>query len=219
MAFPTDLDSFTDPSAGDYLDEIDHAGLHTSVNTAVEALETKVGINGSADTNSIDYKLANIITTVGDALMPVGHIYISGVATNPATLLGFGTWTQIEGKFLVGVSTTDTDFDLDDTGGAKTVTLTEAQMPSHTHVQNAHTHTQNSHNHIIRPGAGIGTSGGGYGLVDSGSATSTAGANATTNSSTATNQNTTATNQNTGGDGAHENLPPYIAKYVWQRTA
>lgn len=167
-----------------------------------------------ASQQSIKAYVDSAITAAKAALFPVGAIYVSGVATNPATLLGFGTWTQIEGKFLVGVSTTDTDFDLDDTGGAKDVTLTVAEMPSHTHTQNAHTHVQDQHRHLITSVA-IGatrnytTFGTDAGIVG----------NRWSDYTTATNQNTTATNQNTGGDGAHENLPPYIAKYIWQRTA
>ncbi len=51
---------------------------------------------------------------------------------------------------LVGLDSGQTEFDtVEETGGAKTVTLTEAQsgLPQHTHTQDAHTHTQNSHNH------------------------------------------------------------------------
>lgn len=52
---------------------------------------------------------------------PVGSVYTSYVATNPATLLGYGTWTQIEAKFLVGYKSGDADFGtLGATGGAKT---------------------------------------------------------------------------------------------------
>ena len=55
-------------------------------------------------------------------LWPVGSIFISVVATNPAILLGFGTWVAFgTGRFLVGIDTSDADFDVvKETGGAKT---------------------------------------------------------------------------------------------------
>jgi microcystin-dependent protein len=67
---------------------------------------------------------------------PVGSIYTNAaVYTNPGTLLGFGTWVKFgEGKVLVGQDGTDIDFNaLGETGGSKTHTLTENEMPSHNH--------------------------------------------------------------------------------------
>jgi hypothetical protein len=55
--FPSALDSLTNPSASEKLNSPSHAGQHGDVNDAVEALETKVGINSSADTSSLDYKV------------------------------------------------------------------------------------------------------------------------------------------------------------------
>jgi hypothetical protein len=54
---------------------------------------------------------------------PVGSVWIGVVGTNPATLLGYGTWSAIgAGRVLVGQDTGDVDFDtLEETGGAKTV--------------------------------------------------------------------------------------------------
>lgn len=64
MAYPTTSDTFNDPVATDPLNSPSHSALHQAVNTAVEALETKVGINGSADNTSMDFKLSEI--TGGD---------------------------------------------------------------------------------------------------------------------------------------------------------
>jgi len=60
--FPSSLDDFTNPTAQDSLnsDTVPHADQHANLNDAVEALEAKVGINSSADTNSLDYKVNNI---------------------------------------------------------------------------------------------------------------------------------------------------------------
>jgi hypothetical protein len=71
-------------------------------------------------------------------LYPVGSVYINAaVSTNPGTLLGFGTWAAFgAGRVLVGLDAGDVDFDtVEETGGAKTHTLTVDEMPSHTHTQ------------------------------------------------------------------------------------
>lgn len=54
---------------------------------------------------------------------------------------------NFSGRVPVGKSA-DTEFDvLGETGGAKTVVLTEANLASHNHTQNSHNHTQDAHNH------------------------------------------------------------------------
>ena len=151
---------------------------------------------------------------------PVGSVFIAVVATSPATLLGGGTWSAFgAGKMLVGRDAGDVDFDTaEETGGAKTVTLTEAQMPVHTHTQNSHNHTQDSHTHTLPVGATDDTAAP-FDRADAG--TNASGANATTASggTVATNQAATAVNQNAGSGTAHPNLPPYIVVYMWKRTA
>lgn len=59
--FPTSIDAFNNPTNSDNLDTVGvvHHEQHSNANDAIEALETKVGITGSADTNSLDYKVAN----------------------------------------------------------------------------------------------------------------------------------------------------------------
>jgi hypothetical protein len=55
----------------------------------------------------------------------VGALYVSISPTNPATTLGYGTWSAFgTGRVLVGVDTGDTDFDaVEETGGSKTATI------------------------------------------------------------------------------------------------
>lgn len=67
--------------------------------------------------------------TIFDAIYPVGSIYIAYNHTNPGTLFG-GTWTRITDRFLWATTAGGT---IGLTGGAQTVTLTEAQMPKHSH--------------------------------------------------------------------------------------
>jgi microcystin-dependent protein len=136
----------------------------------------------------------------------------------------------MKGRIPVGYDSTQAEFDaLGETGGAKTHTLTTAEMPSHTHTQNSHNHTQDAHGHSVNdPGhahtiANMGTNPsdntGTNGFVLTGASADTQGGvrgmfaavtGVSVNGNTATNQATTATNQNTGGGGAHNNLQPYI---------
>jgi hypothetical protein len=77
---------------------------------------------------------------------PINSVFIAIVATDPNTLLGYGTWSAIAtGRVLVGYDSGDTDFDAaEHTGGSKVTDVT------HTHSLSAHTHTiahTHSHSH------------------------------------------------------------------------
>jgi microcystin-dependent protein len=157
---------------------------------------------------------------------PVGSVYIAVDSTSPATRFGGGTWAAFgAGRMLVGINASDTDFDTaEETGGAKTVTLTAAQsgLPQHTHLQNAHTHIQNAHNHVITSQTATTGSATSYehGTLDTSSAETEA--TEVTANATAVNQDATAVNQNAGPTDAaqaHNNVPPYIVVYMWKRTA
>ena len=119
--------------------------------------------------------------------------------------VGNGTTTfnlpNVKGKVIAGLDSTQTEFDaLAETGGAKTHTLTSAEMPSHTHIQDSHTHN------VGWDGAGLANgSTSVWGLQSSGNNKATSG--------------TVATNQNTGGGGAHNNLQPYIVMNYLIRMA
>lgn len=126
---------------------------------------------------------------------PVGSIYISVNSTNPATSLGFGTWSAFgAGRVPVGFSSGETEFDADEeTGGAKTVTLTAAQsgVPAHTHIITDRIRTPSN-------GSGIN-----HHATDAGGAA------------------VASTRANTAADAseAHNNLQPYIVVRMWKRTA
>ena len=64
-----------------------------------------------------------------EAIYPVGSLYWSSKSTNPGELFG-GTWKQIKDCFVWAKGDSDT---INSTGGSKTVTLGEANMPSHSH--------------------------------------------------------------------------------------
>lgn len=65
--YPTSLDNFPNPQSTDLLDNssptLDHWTQHANVNDAIEALEAKVGVDGSAVTTSFDYKLSEVTST------------------------------------------------------------------------------------------------------------------------------------------------------------
>lgn len=131
------------------------------------------------------------------AMMPVGFVVTLGVSTNPATLYGFGTWAAIAGKVVVGISGSDTEFDtLNETGGAKTHTLSVAEMPAHDHGGKVSGSSNGDYIGLVGGGQG------GWGLAGG------------------TNNNIyRALIPSQGGSAAHNNLQPYIVKYVWERTA
>ncbi len=152
--------------------------------------DVQITSNGKIRAESLGgvYPAANVaaLATMMNLIYPVGSVLTFGVSTNPATLLGVGTWTAIAGKVIVGIDAGQTEFvTLDETGGAKTHTLTVPEIPSHSH----------SYYNPDNTGGGDPSPGG------SGSA------------------NKLLVTSASGGDGAHNNLQPYIVKYVWQRTA
>jgi hypothetical protein len=59
-SFPSNLDSLVNPSATNPLSNPSHSDQHINANDAIEALETKVGVNGSTDSNSLDYKVTQL---------------------------------------------------------------------------------------------------------------------------------------------------------------
>jgi hypothetical protein len=147
------------------------------------------------------------------AVYPVGSIYINaGVSTNPATLLGFGTWTAFgAGRVMVGLNASDALFDtLEETGGSK-----DAIVVSHTHTATS-TVTDPQHNHGASAGNFLTETGSGsyaYGGAGANISVVTNTANASTGVTVAT------TNSTEGSSGTNANVQPYITVAMWKHTA
>jgi hypothetical protein len=138
---------------------------------------------------------------------PVGSIYINATSsTNPATLLGFGTWTAFgAGRVLVGLNASDSSFDTaEETGGSK-----DAIVVSHTH-----TASDSGHSHDVTINATAGADGGGGAIVDGTPSTAPTSVTVTSDSASANISVST-----TGSSGTNANLQPYIVVYMWKRTA
>ena len=181
--------------------------VQTSVNSKADTASPTFTGTPLSTTAAVGTDSTQIATTafVKDVLenyiYPVGSIYMNmAVATNPGTLLGFGTWVAYAtGQVLVGFEDSGTFDLLDESLGAETSTtgshtLSTAEMPSHTH-------TIHDTNHTLTP-TSTDTSAGEYGQYGATSGTSAA----------------------TGGGGGHTHgstptLQPSKTLYIWKRTA
>ena len=149
---------------------------------------------------------------------PVGSIYMSMSATNPAELFG-GTWEQIaQGRCLIGAGTgTDSrseskTFTAGATGGEYNHVLTVGEMPSHSH--SASSSSTGDHYHVWYSGP--------YGSSGNSTSADAAGVGANSyshNTLSAGSHSHTITIGSNGSGSAHNNLPPYMGLYVWKRTA
>lgn len=130
---------------------------------------------------------------------PVGSIYLSVNSTSPASIFG-GSWEQIQDRFLIGAGNS---YSIGTTGGSTTHTLTEDEMPRHNHEFQYSTNGGSSWY-----GATMGRDG-------SYSDTSYLG----TKSSVAEFASYQVRIGKTGSGNAHNNMPPYLAVYMWKRVA
>lgn len=139
-----------------------------------------------------------------DNVYPVGSIYMSVNASNPGTLFG-GTWEQIQGKFLLGMSS---EYPAGSEGGETTHTLTKNELPIHNHAV-----MERGNTNLVYPSSRINTGSGDYSLI----LNSTSNGYATEQTSGVGRLLTTDVLEDRGA--AHNNMPPYLAVYIWKRTA
>ena len=130
------------------------------------------------------------ISNILNSVYPVGSIYISVSSVNPGLTFG-GTWVAFgSGKTLVGVDTSDADFNtVQKTGGEKTHTLTIDEMPSHNHD-------------ILKPRW-----------------STSVGANAVYGSNGSGSGEEYDTRGYEGGGQPHNNMQPYVVVYFWKRVS
>nr|DAW56150.1 MAG TPA: baseplate wedge protein [Caudoviricetes sp.] len=123
-------------------------------------------------------------------MYPVGHVVISFNNTNPAK---YGTvWERTgAGRMLLGVSD---DYEVGDTGGEETHTLTINEIPSHSHDTLFQAKTYNE----------------GYGSYED---------KPIVLGNTLVSDTVLWDTTSTGGGQPHNNMPPYIAVYMWRRVS
>lgn len=198
-----------DQQVGTDGDNFTVGGAFTCTGAAVFSSTVAIAGSATAPTPTFGDSTTKVATTAFvqaalAAAYPVGSIYINATSsTNPATLLGFGTWVAFgAGRVPVGLDAGNAAFDTaEETGGSA-----DAITVSHTHTATV-TDPGHSHNYYravskasYDPGAEAWTS-------ESFQATSTATTGITVSNSTE------------GSSGTNANLQPYIVVRMWKRTA
>ena len=166
------------------------------------------GVTQSSGNSSTALATTAFVQAAIALLYPVGSIYTNATSsTNPATLLGFGTWTAFgAGRVMVGFNASNALFDTaEETGGSA-----DAITVSHTHTATS-TVTDPTHSHsYTQPSPGTyvpNINGTGQGAVAGTTGSASTGISVATSIST------------TGSSGTNANYQPYITVYMWKRTA
>ena len=143
---------------------------------------------------------------LADLIYPVGSIYMSTNSVDPGTIYG-GTWERIKGKFLIGA---DDTYTAGNTGGEASHVLTRDEIPNYS-IGSMATVVPMNHNNWTNGGVQATNLGSAY--------NDKPGVQAGTGSSI-THGTQYGWNISTNGGGrAHNNLPPYLAVFMWERKA
>jgi hypothetical protein len=211
-------------SSGNPLKIVKGTEIDTEFNNIATAIATKADLASPTFTGTPTLPTGTIATTQSNGsntttiattafvqaaialLYPVGSIYTNAsVSTNPATLLGFGTWTAFgAGRVMVGFDSGNALFDTaEETGGSA-----DAITVSHTHTATS-TVTDSGHAHT-----------GGVSIYNNPASTGGGSASGSaSNTGTATTGITVATTvASAGSSGTNANYQPYITVYMWKRT-
>ena len=166
------------------------------------------GVTQSSGNSSTALATTAFVQAAIALLYPIGSIYTNATSsTNPATLLGFGTWTAFgAGRVMVGFDSGNALFDVaEETGGSA-----DAITVSHTHTATS-TVTDPTHNHsYTQPSPGTfvqNINGTGQGAVSG------------TTGSASTGISVATTISSTGSSGTNANYQPYITVYMWKRAS
>ena len=137
----------------------------TALNTGVKSIEQEINAVLASRAVTPDITATNQLLTVlnkikAEAVLaahPVGSLYWTSKNENPAVTFGGGTWKQITDKFVLAAGST---YKAESTGGASTVTLTVANLPSHSHTFTpsgsiTSTFTGTSHSHTFTPSGNV----------------------------------------------------------------
>lgn len=144
-----------------------------------------------------------------DNVYPVGSIYMNVNNTNPGTLFG-GTWEQIQGRFLLGMSSS---YPAGSQGGEEKHTLTVSEMPTHgNHLMQGGMYTELHDNQSNDSSYRDNTL-----YLPKDVFTPTGTFNRGWKDWNGGEMYPAGTLK--GGSQAHNNMPPYLSVYIWKRTA
>ena len=169
------------------------------------AIDIGVRIKSISKANAVSDQTSSDITNAVDAMSntmwekiyPIGSIYISANSTSPAELFG-GTWEQIKDRFLLAAGNT---YAAGSTGGEATHTLTVDEMPKHRHSSDSY---QSGYSNSIADKSNYCT------WVNRGTSN---------NNDPGMTQNGPVRTSLVGGSQPHNNMPPYLAVYIWKRVS
>jgi hypothetical protein len=228
--------------SGDPLKVVKGTEIDTEFNNIATAVASKANISSpaflgtpfaptaSAGTATNQIATTAFVTAALQALYPIGSIYTNATnATNPGTLLGFGTWVAFgAGRVPVGFDSGDSNFNAaEKIGGSK-----NAIVVAHTHTFSGNTNTTGNHTHgawsnstadssdVKNWGRGDARSVGASNDSSTGYRTTLAGSGVNGLSTEGNHAHTiSGTTASAGSSGTNANLQPYITVFMWKRVS